>query len=60
MPKKNGKLKTFSFNEKTLKQIEFLSAFYMLKQTNLIEFLINEKYRECSKEGDNICQESLL
>lgn len=50
MPKKNGKLKTFSFNEKTLKQIEFLSAFYMLKQTNLIEFLINEKYRECNKE----------
>lgn len=60
MPKKNGKLKTFSFNEKTLKQIEFLSAFYMLKNTNLIEFLINEKYKECSKECNNASQESSL
>ena len=47
MPKKNGKIKTFSFNEKTLEQIDFLSSFYMLKYTNLIEFLVNEKYKEC-------------
>ena len=47
MPKKNGKVKTFSFNEKTLEQIDFLSSFYMLKYTNLIEFLVNEKYKDC-------------
>lgn len=47
MPKKNGKVKTFSFNDTTLKQIKFLSDFYMLKHTNLIEFLVNEKYKEC-------------
>lgn len=57
MPKKNGKIKTFSFNDKTLTQIEYLSAFYMLKQTNLIEFLINEKYREC-KESERKCREN--
>lgn len=52
MPKKNGKVKTYSFSEDTLKQINSLSAFFMLKPTNLIEFLINKAYKE-TKE----CQE---
>lgn len=46
MPKKNGKIKTFSFNNITISQIESLSGFFMLKPTNLIEFLVNEKYKE--------------
>ena len=53
MPKKNGKVKTYSFSEETLKQISSLSAFFMLKPTNLIEFLINKAYKEVEK-----CQEN--
>lgn len=46
MPKSNGKLKCFSFSERTIVQINFLCDSLMLNQTSLIEFLINAKYKE--------------
>lgn len=46
MPKNNGKIKCFSFSEKTIEQINFLCDSLMLNQTSLIEFLINAKYKE--------------
>lgn len=52
MPKKNGKTKTYSFSYETLKQIERLSKLLMLKPTNLIEFVINEKYNSCVKKNE--------
>ena len=46
MPKKNGKCKSFSFDERTLTQLTELSKFHKLSQTALIEFLLNREYRE--------------
>lgn len=47
MPKKQGTLKCFSFTEKTISQMQVLCDKLMLKnQTNLLEFLINEKYKK--------------
>ena len=47
MPKKEGIAKTYSFDCKTISQMEYLSESLMLKnQTKLLEFLINEKYKK--------------
>lgn len=51
MPKKNGKMKTYSFNDKTLEQINYLSEVLFLKPTSLLEFLINKAYNE-AKQGE--------
>ena len=50
MPKKNGITKSYSFSQKTIQQIEELCEFEMLKPTNLIEHLINIRYREYSEK----------
>lgn len=50
MPKKNGIMKTYSFDERTIKQMEYLSNVLFLKPTSLIEFLINKEYTE--KKGE--------
>ena len=51
MPKKNGVTKTYSFNNKTIEQMKYLSEVLFLKPTSLIEFLINKAYNE-SKQGE--------
>lgn len=53
MPKINGTTKTFSFNQRTILQINFLCDKLMLSQTSLLEFLINEKYLKESKKCKN-------
>ena len=50
MPKKNGITRTYSFTKLTLHQIDELGKFFMLKPTNLLEFLLNEKYKEVFKK----------
>lgn len=50
MPKKDGIMKTYSFDERTIKQMEYLSNVLFLKPTSLIEFLINKEYTE--KKGE--------
>ena len=52
MPKVEGKLKCYSFNKKTLSQMDFLCDCLMLKtQTSLIEFLVNERYKKEVESG---------
>lgn len=46
MPKKDGVMKTYSFNNKTIEQMKYLSEVLFLKPTSLIEFLINKAYNE--------------
>ena len=46
MPKRNGIMKTYSFNSKTIEQMKYLSDVLFLKPTSLIEFLINKAYNE--------------
>lgn len=53
MPKIDGVLKTFSFNQRTILQIKFLCDKLMLSQTSLLEFLINEKYLKESEKCKN-------
>ena len=43
-------MKTYSFDERTIKQMEYLSNVLFLKPTSLIEFLINKEYTE--KKGE--------
>lgn len=50
MPKKDGVIKTYSFSSKTVKQIEELCDYEMLKPTSLLEFLINAKHREMTEK----------
>ena len=50
MPKKNGIVKTYSFGIETIKQIEYMCKEYMLKQTALIEFIINKEYKNITKD----------
>ena len=50
MPKKDGKSKLFSFDSETISQLEELTRYYKLKQTSLLEFLINKEFREI-KQG---------
>lgn len=45
MPKKNGKVKTFSFSMLTLSRLEKLAQYYSLKQTGVIELLIAKEAR---------------
>lgn len=49
MPKKNGVTKTYSFNNKTIEQMKYLSEVLFLKPTNVIEFLINKAYNEAKQ-----------
>lgn len=51
MPKKNGIMKSYSFDKKTIEQIEYLSSVLFLKPTSLLEFLINKAYNE-AKQGE--------
>ena len=46
MPKKGGRMKSFSFDDETIGQIEFLCEYYKMSQTALIEFLVNREYKE--------------
>lgn len=51
MPKKNGVVKTYSFDKKTIEQIEFLSITLFLKPTSLLEFIINKEYNKVKNES---------
>lgn len=51
MPKKNGVTKTYSFNKKTIEQIDFLSTILFLKPTSLLEFIINKEYNKIKNES---------
>ena len=51
MPKKNGVVKTYSFNKKTIEEIEFLSITLFLKPTSLLEFIINKEYDKVKNES---------
>lgn len=51
MPKKDGIMKTYSFDKRTIDQIAFLSSFLSLKPTSLLEYLINKAYNE-AKQGE--------
>ena len=51
VPKKNGIVKTYSFNKKTIEQIEFLSITLFLKPTSLLEFIINKEYNKVKNES---------
>ena len=46
MPKRNGINKTFSFQQDVVEKLEWLCDDMMRTQTNVIEFLIREKWRE--------------
>ena len=46
MPKKSGKMKSFSFDSETLNQIVFLCDYYKMSQTALIEFLVNIEFKK--------------
>lgn len=46
MPKRNGINKTFSFPQDVVEKLEWLCDDMMRTQTNVIEFLIREKWRE--------------
>lgn len=52
MPKKNGVTKTYSFDKKTIEQMVFLSSFLCLKQTSLLEFLINKEYNNAKRVSE--------
>ena len=51
VPKKNGIVKTYSFDKKTIEQIEFLSITLFLKPTSLLEFIINKEYNKVKNES---------
>ena len=51
VPKKNGVVKTYSFDKKTIEQIEFLSITLFLKPTSLLEFIINKEYNKVKNES---------
>ncbi len=53
MPKKNGVVKTYSFDKRTIEQIEFLSNALFLKPTSLIEFIINKEFNQVKKGEQN-------
>lgn len=52
MPKKNGVVKTYSFNKRTIEQIEYLSNVFFLKPTSLLEFIINKEYKKVKNETE--------
>ena len=52
MPKKNGVVKAYSFDKKTIEQIEFLSITLFLKPTSLLEFIINKEYNQVKNENN--------
>lgn len=58
MPKKEGIVKTYSFYNETIKQLEFLSKHFMLKPTNVIEFVVNQKYKEIVENAKKTDRES--
>ena len=43
-------MKTYSFNVKTIEQINYLSDTLLLKPTSLLEFVINKEYNEIKGE----------
>lgn len=51
VPKKNGIVKTYSFDKKTIEQIGFLSTTLFLKPTSLLEFIINKEYNKVKNES---------
>lgn len=51
MPKKNGVVKTYSFDKRTIEQIEYLSNLFFLKPTSLLEFIINKEYNKVKNES---------
>ena len=51
VPKKNGIVKTYSFDKKTIEQIEYLSITLFLKPTSLLEFIINKEYNKVKNES---------
>ena len=51
MPKKDGVMKTYSFNKKTVEQLKFLSSTFFLRPTSVLEFIINKEYNKVKNES---------
>ena len=53
MPKKTGVIKTYSFSAETIRMLIYLCEKDKRSQTNYIEKLIEDKFKEISKGEDN-------
>lgn len=56
MPKKNGVMKTYSFNKETIDQINYLANALKLKPTSVIEFVVDKEFKEKLYEN-NKCKD---